>query len=256
MDAVSEVLVARGRKADGLNTMVSASLAAHIFVLSVALFVPAEWWGSREKQPEVVMQVSLGGPEGPPTGGLSTLSQKPIQQAVPVEAKRPIEPVRPPAAHTPEMVEPTKAPPKKTPDTKVDAKDPRSRTPTKGAEVQKGTAAAETGKGFGTGLSSGAGGAGGLLDVVNFCCPEYLVEMRDFITRNWSSRQGADGTTIIRFVIQKDGRIVDASVERSSGNSGLDFLAMRAVQLTRLSPLPAGYDQPALTIHLPFEYHR
>lgn len=255
MDAVSEVLAARSQSADGLNSMVGVSVIAHLLALVVIVVVPSGWWGVQDKQPEVVMHVSLGGPEGPKDGGLATLGQRPIQQAVPVEAKRPIEPVRPPAAKQPEMVEPTTKPPVKTQPNKVDAKDPRSRTPTKGAEVQKGTAVADT-KGQGFGLSSGGGGAGGYLDVANFCCPEYLAAMREFITRNWSAKQGASGTTLIRFVVQRDGRIVDVEVERSSGNQGLDYMAQRAIMLTKLPPLPPGYDQPALAVHLPFEYQR
>ena len=78
--------------------------------------------------------------------------------------------------------------------------------------------------------------------------------MLDLINRNWSSRQQATGTTAMRFVIQKDGRIVDVAVQQSSGNSNLDYLSQRALGLTKLPPLPAGYDQPALTVRLLFPY--
>lgn len=256
MDTVSEVLVARSRAADGLNQMVGVSVMAHLVLLAIIVFVPAAWWGVQDKQPETILQVSLGGPEGPRDGGLATLGGRPIQQAVPFAPKQPIEPVRPPAARQPDMVEPTKKPPVKATPNKVEAKDPRSRTPTKGAEVQKGTTVAETGKGQGFGLSSGAGGQGGYLDVASFCCPEYLAIMKDLITRNWNSKQQAVGTTVMHFVIQKDGRLVDVEVERSSGNQGLDYLASRALQLTKLPPLPAGYDQPTLGVHLNFEYQK
>jgi len=256
MDTVSEVLVARSRAADGLNSMVGVSVMAHLVLLALVLFVPGDWWGVQTKQPETILQVSLGGPEGPRDGGLATLGGRPIQQAVPIAPKQPVEPVRPPAARQPEMVEPTKKPPIKTPPNKVDAKDPRSRTPTKGAEVQKGTTVADTGKGQGFGLTAGGGGQGGYLDVANFCCPEYLAVMKDFINRNWNYKQQAAGTTLMRFVIQKDGRIADAEVERSSGNQDLDYLARRALLLTKLPPLPAAYGEPALTVHLFFEYQR
>ena len=116
MDAVSEVLIARSQASAGFDRMIGASLVAHVAVAVVVILGPATWWGHREKQPETVMQVSLGGPEGPVTGGLSTLGGRPIQQVTPVEPKRPIEPVRPPAARTPEMIVPTKDPPRKTAD--------------------------------------------------------------------------------------------------------------------------------------------
>lgn len=254
MDAVSEVLVSRAAKQDGLNGMVGASALAHLVLLAAVAFVPSAWFAV-QREPEVVMQISLGGPVGPRDGGLATLGGRPIQQVT--ETKKAIEPVRPPAAKTPEMIEPTKAPPKKTPTNPMDAKDPRSRKPTKGAEVQKGSTVAETGgKGLGFGLSSGGGGAGGYLDVANFCCPAYLATMRDMITRNWDSKQGTTAVAQVRFVIQRDGRIVDVSVEKSSGRQDLDYLASRALQLAKLPPLPAEYPEPALTVHLFFEYMR
>ena len=255
MDAVSEVLVARAPKNDGLSSMLGASAVAHFVLLVVFIFVPAAWFGAENKEPETIMQISLGGPVGPDTAGLNVAGARPIQQVS--ESPKAIEPVRPPAAKAPEMVLPTKAPPKKTTPNKVEAKDPRSTRPAKGAEVSKGTAVAETGaKGQGFGLSSGMGSEGGYLEVGNFCCPQYLATMRNAIMANWNSRQGAAGRTHMRFVIQKDGRIVDVTVQRSSGVQALDYFAQRALLLTKLPPLPVGYDEPALAVHLYFDYQR
>lgn len=237
--------------------MLGASAAAHLALLTAFVLLPGWWFGASIKQPETIMQISLGGPIGPNDGGVSTLGGRTIQQAVPVEPKKPIEPVRPPAAKTPEMVVPTKAPPRKTEPNKVETKDPRSTRPTKGAEVQKGSTVAETGaKGQGFGLSSGGGGQGGHLEVANFCCPEYLATMSALIRANWNSNLGAVGRTHLRFVIQKDGRIVDITVEQSSGVEFMDQYARRALLLTKLPPLPAGYDEPALAVHLYFDYTR
>jgi hypothetical protein len=155
MDAVSEVLIAREPKDDGLSSMLGASAIGHIVLVGIFVFVPAWWFGAENKAPETIMQISLGGPVGPNDGGVSTLGGRTIQQVVPVEAKKAIEPVRPPSAKTPEMIEPTKAPPRKTTPNKVEAKDPKSTRPTKGTEIQKGPSVAETGaKGMGFGLSS------------------------------------------------------------------------------------------------------
>jgi TonB family protein len=255
MDAVSQVLVARALKGDGLNSMLGASAVAHIGLVLLFVFLPAAWFGAEHQQPETVMQISLGGPIGEDKAGLNTLGARPTQQLT--ENPKTIEPVRPPAAKTPEMILPTKAPPKKTTPNKVEAKDPRSTRPTKGAEVQPGTAVAVTNsRGQGFGLSSGGGGDGGYLEVGNFCCPQYLATMRNAIMANWNSRQGAAGRTHMRFVIQKDGRIVDVAVQRSSGVQALDYFAQRALLLTKLPPLPAGYDEPTLAVHLYFDYQR
>jgi len=255
MDAVSEVLVARTAKPDGLTSMVGWSAMVHLAMVAAVAFVPGAWFGSIEREPEVIMQISLGGPIGPVDGGLATLGGRTIQQVV--ETKKAVEQVRPPAAPTPAMIEPTKAPPRKTTPTKSDAKDPRSTIPTKGAEIQKGTAIAETGaKGQGFGLSSGAGGKGGYVDVVNFCCPGYLATMKDQIMLNWSSKQGTVAETQMRFVVQRDGRIADISVERSSGRADLDYLASRSLQLAKLPPLPAEFTGSVLPVYLWFEYVR
>ena len=255
MDAVSEVLIARTPKGDGLNSMLAASVIAHVALVGVFVFLPAAWFGAKQEPPVTIMQISLGGPVGPNDGGLNTLGARTIQQVT--EAKKAIEPVRPPSAKAPEMIEPTKAPPKKTPPNKVEAKDPKSNRPTKGAELQTGPAIAETNaKGQGFGLSAGGGGAGGFLEVANFCCPDYLATMRRQILANWDSRQNAAGRVHVRFVIQKDGRIVDVTVEESSGVQTLDLFARRALILTKLPALPAAYTEPALAVHLYFEYRR
>lgn len=255
MDGVSEVLSTRARDDDGLTRMVSASLAAHVVFLGFIVLLGVS---GPHSEPEVVMQISLGAGNQPRDGGLATLGGRPIQQTTPVEAKRTIEPVRPPAAHEPEMIQPTKATPKKTPPPEENpAKDPTSRTPTRGKEIQKGSTIADTGAtGQGFGLSSGGGGSSGYLDVANFCCPEYLTTMLDLVNRNWDFKQKTDGSTLVRFVIQRDGRIVDVTVERSSGVAALDYLASRAVQLTRLPALPAPFTEAALTVHLVFDYKR
>lgn len=257
MDAVSEVLIARSDKGDGLSSMLGASVVAHVVLVAAFVFVPAWWFGAQFKQPETIMQISLGGPISPDKSGIETLGGRQIQQAVPVEPKKPVEPVRPPSAKAPEMILPTKAPPKTVTTNKVEAKDPKSARPTKGAEVQKGSSIAETGaKGMGFGLSSGGGGTGGHLEVANFCCPDYLVTMASLIKGNWNSQLGAVGKTHVRFVIQKDGRIADITIEESSGVEFMDSYARRALILTKLPPLPAGYSEAALAVHLYFEYTR
>jgi TonB family protein len=257
MDAVSEVLIARADTPDRLSSMLGASAMAHLALVAVFVFVPAWWFGAENKAPETIMQISLGGPIGVTQGGLTALGGRAIQQAVPIEPKKPVEPVRPPSAKTPDMVLPTKTPPKVTPTNKVDAKDPRSTRPTKGAEVQKGSTIAETGaKGIGFGQSSGGGGTGAQLEVTDFCCPEYLGTMSALIKANWNNQQNANGLTRMRFVIQRDGRITDITVLQSSGVQTLDFYADRALKLTKLPPLPAAFSEPSLAVRLGFEYSR
>ena len=259
MDAVSEILIDRTRELGGLERMIGASVLGHLTLVVIVVFGPA-WWlmGNTESQPETVMTISLGGPVGPRTG-MTTLGGRPVQSAT-VEPKKTIEPIRPPAARAPEMVEPTKTAPKRN-EARVDktVSDPRGRTPTKGAEVRSGSTVVDTGaRGQGFGLSAGGGlGSGSYLDTANFCCPEYLSTMIELIRRNWDDKQQAEGKTTIKFTIQRSGELSAIALERSSGYQALDFMAQRALVLTRqLPPLPGPFTEPSLTVHLVFDYHR
>ncbi len=260
MDAVSQVIAAR-YEVDKAAPMFGVSALAHV-ALAVAVFlVPAAWMGITVAPDEPVMTVSLQGNVGPQTGGRQ-LESRQATQAVAPPAARP-EPVAPPAAKTPEMVEPTKAPPRKTPPPKVAQapKEAAPRTaPSTGTQVQTGDAIANTGSTsrvpFG-GLASGGGGTGARVDVGNFCCPQYLATMQERILRNWESKQASLGTTILVFKVQRDGTLTDVAVEKSSGNTSLDFIATRALRLTqKIPPLPPEYTNASLTVHLTFEYQR
>ena len=258
MDAVSQVLVDRTRERGGLERMIGAAVAAHVAFIAALVVAPA-WLlgGSSASEPEAVMTISLGGPAGPNVGGMTTIGGRPIQTEA-LEARKAIEPVRPPAARAPEMIEPTKNAPKKA-EAKIDAKDPKGRTPTKGAEVRPGSSVVENpNKGLGFGLQTGGGfGSGSYLDVANFCCPEYLTTMLDLIRKNWFSQQQAVGKTVIKYTVQRNGTITDVIVERSSGYPALDFMAQRALLITRQLPaLPTAFTEPSLTVHLEFEYQR
>ena len=73
MDAVSQVLIARSARTDGLSSMLGASAIAHIVLVGLFVFLPAAWFGAKFEQPETIMQISLGGPIGPNDGGLATI---------------------------------------------------------------------------------------------------------------------------------------------------------------------------------------
>lgn len=270
---VSDVLRDRVSEPPGLERMALVSVLAHIALIGGLLLAPGGWLSAPVQAPKTIMTISLsGGTGGPNTGGLTSISQRPVQAEAPEAPRRP-EPVRPPAAKTPEMTVPipSRTPPR--PVARPSAKpaepapvvrqappDARGRTPTRGAETREGTALAETGaRGQGFGLStSGGAGTGSTLDIVgDFCCPEYLGVMTERIRTNWNPVAEVAGLVIIKYTIQRNGTIVDSSIEKSSGYSALDFNALRAVVGTRqLPPLPSAFTNPSLTIHLHFEYRR
>jgi periplasmic protein TonB len=258
---VTDVLRGRMQEPAGLQRMVSLSVAVHVAFFAALFFAPGGWLGRQTQPPETVMTITLGGGSGPSNGGMTSIGGRPIQTATPKpEVKRP-EPVRPPAAKAPEMTLPAPKLIKATlPPVVHQAPDEaKGRIPTKGPEPAPGSAVAETGaRGQGFGLSTGGGpGAGSTLDVANFCCPDYLVLMTERIKSAWNQNQGLTGQSVIKFTIQRDGRLTDATIEKSSGYPGLDLTALRAVVVAKqLPPLPAAFPNPVLTVHLNFAYQQ
>lgn len=243
---------------DGFKRMVGLSLLAHA-VLIVAVALTPSSWRTREADPRTVMTISLGGAPGPRAGGLTSMSGRPVQQAVQPKPDEKPAPIAPPAAKPPEMTEPTKAAPKQSPRPTVTpqttADQARAKAPSTGTRVSEGQAKADTGVvSDSIGLSTGGGGTGGQINLGDFCCPAYVAEMLQIIHRNWRQQQGAQGATIMRFVIDRQGTLSDISVARSSGNFLLDQAATRALTLTKLPSLPREYTNPTLTVNLEFNF--
>jgi len=260
---VTDVLRDRMQPPDGLQRMVAVSILLHAAAVLLLWLAPARWLASSEA-PRTVMTISLGtGGEGPQSGGMTAAGGRPVQAPTPPDEPPKREAPRPPAARAPDMTmplpraKPTRAaPPVKVANAPDQA---RGRTPTRGPETRSGSAMAETGaRGQGFGLSTGGGpGSGSRLDVGDFCCPDYLVTMLDRIRGNWDQRAETPGVVIVRFTIERDGRLTQVGVEESSGNPLLDNASLRAVLITRqLPPLPAQFPNPTLTVHLNFQYQR
>jgi TonB family protein len=262
---VSDILRDRMQEPAGLRRMVTASIMLHGMLIAALLLMPNGLLTHVGEAPRAIMTITLGGGGGgPQNGGMTSIGGRPVQVAVPPEELVKREAIRPPAAKAPEMTvaakptaKPAKAPPalavKQAPD------EARGRTPTRGTEVQTGSAVAETsarGQGFGLSMGGGAG-SGSTLDVADFCCPDYLVLMVERIRSSWVQQAEVAGTVIVKFTIERDGRISQTSVEKSSGYPTLDQNAQRAVVVTRqLPPLPTAFPNPILTVHLNFQYQR
>jgi TonB family protein len=76
------------------------------------------------------------------------------------------------------------------------------------------------------------------------------------IRRNWDERQGLVGSTTMMFTITRNGTIQAPQVEKSSGFVALDNAATRALQLSKLPPLPQAFENPTLTVHLRFDFQQ
>jgi TonB family protein len=263
-ESVSDILVDRAREADGLSRMVIISLTAHA-ILIATLAVTRTTWQIGRVQPEVKpLMIVLAGGSGPDTGGMTPISDRPVQVEAPPEAKP--APVAPPAPKVPEMVapEPKTKPLSKTPAKPVNKPVDKStaRKANSGPEIKEGDAPRDTGGApikFGGLTRPSGGGASGqaYTDYANFCCPEYLRQMTDLIRRNWNPNQGTTGEVLMKFTIQRDGTLTSVQVEKASGNPMLDIESQRALLKTRALPaLPREFTENTLTVHLGFDYQR
>src|SRR5262245_51243839 len=244
--------------------MAVISVLGHVALFAVLILMPARWLALREEAPKSVMTISLdGGNGGPNNGGMTSIGGKAVQAETPeVSKSRP--PQTAPAPVTPKMTVPipSKTPAravKPAPEVKQAPDQAKGRAPTKGFETREGSALAETGaRGLGFGLSTSGGvGSGSTLDVDNFCCPDYIALMVEKIRTNWDPRAEVAGLVVVKYTIQRDGTIVNASIEKPSGYTALDINSLRAVVGTRqLLPLPGAFPNPSLTVHLNFEYRR
>jgi len=261
---LTDVLRERMQEPGGLSMTAAVSLVAHAVIAGALIIGPLRWMSPPMADQKPVMTITLGGAgTGPQAGGLTAIGARAVQTTAP--APKP-EAVRAPAATAPAMTIPlaktppakaAKAPPKT--DAAAQTPDARGTTLARGDELRSGSAVAVTGaRGEGFGLSTGGGtGIGTTLDVGDFCCPAYLAMMNEKILANWNQQAEVPGDVVVKVTIQRDGRLTDTSVERSSGYSALDLSARRAVEGTRrLTPLPAEYSNPTLIVHLTFRYTR
>ena len=230
------------------------SIAAHV-VIAVALIV----WPDRStaEPPRTIMTISLGGAPGPKTGGLTQAGAQAVQAPPPPEPVKPVE--APPAPKAPPMTLPDpKVPRRQVPKPTQAPPEATAKTPNAGAEPKTGAARGDTrvrGQGFGLSSSGGAGGPI-QLDVSDFCCPEYIDQMRLAIMRGWEQNQGVVGSTTMKFTSARNGTVQSPQVELPSGFVALDNAAVRALQLARLPPLPQEFPNSTLTVHLRFDYQR
>lgn len=253
-ESATDVIVARSKDVDRLSTMLAWSVGAHIVIATAALLLPS---GTSSAPPTDVMVISLGGAPGPKTQGLTQMGARAVQAPEPAQNTKRAETA--PAPVQPKMTLPdpkAKVQPRARPENAP--REATAKAPSTGAQPQEGTTRAETRvRGQGFGLSTGGGGGGGVtVEATNFCCPDYIITMKQLVETNWNQKQDVVGLTTMKFTIRRDGTIDDIQLEKSSGFVALDNEANRALRLTRLPSLPRQYPNPTLVVHLEFEYVR
>jgi len=89
-----------------------------------------------------------------------------------------------------------------------------------------------------------------------FDYPDYLIELRDRIERNWRPPTlRASLRTRVYFRIARNGRVLRSFVETKTGNMAFDMAAMNAViKSAPFPPLPGDYPGEYIGIHMDFIY--
>ena len=236
-----------------LNRTLTFSFAIHIGAVVLLFVLPRSWFTDARPQTQV-MTISLAGSPGQKTSGTTQISSKTVEEVAP--------PVRTPPRPPEQKPDPSAGLVKSTPQAPikpVETSKPTTdtRPPTTGQRVAQGTARVDTGvQTLGEGLTiPGGEGTGGETDLANFCCPEYITTFSNIIRSNWQRDPNGKGMTIIRFTINKDGSITGAEVTQPSGIGLLDRAAQRALEMSRLPPLPSAYPNKTLIIRLGFDHN-
>ena len=104
-----------------------------------------------------------------------------------------------------------------------------------------------------TGSPQGAGAV--TINTSDFPFAYYLAAVQRKITERWEGRALQGRQPLVVFTIGRDGRISGLAVEKTSGNSYYDQAALRAInEAVPFPPLPAEFPEPALRIHLEFNF--
>ncbi len=245
--------VARAER-DRFRRMLVWSLALHALFLSAVTLAATLRRSSSSLPPPAgeFININLGksGPLSEAGGGAPQSPPKPAPEPPPPED---------PDEKPPTVVRPTKEVRDEIPrpDARVQKK-PTERKPDsglRGADAASADSAPLAGASGPPGLGLGGESGGSPFDQ-DFEYAYYVQQMLTKIHQRWQ-RTAVRGTAVVvvRFTIARDGRVLDATVETSSGVSILDRSSLRAVMLADpLPPLPNSYSKDQVGVHLRFTY--
>ena len=102
-------------------------------------------------------------------------------------------------------------------------------------------------------VAPAAAAAGGVqINVGDFCCPEYIAAMNQRITENWNANQGAAGTAVMKFTIQRDGTMTGDRGRSAQPQSGARPRVAPRARHDPAASAAAGGLHPADAHGLPF----
>lgn len=249
-DAVAEILVEREQLPHGMVLGIIASVALHA-IIAGAFFVGVR---SVPVESARVLNIRLA-PASPAAQPVRTSAATPKPAAA--EAKPATAPIEKPAAKPVEPAKTAEAKPKQKPVEKsLFGQSKKSGGDAPPARSEPTSAPAATASTEASGFAMPAVGTAGVsaLEGGDFPYSIYIDRMVTLIGSRWFRPQVAgDAITQIYFLIDRDGRVRDAKIEKSSGNTTFDRAALRAViEASPLPPLPFGYSGNNLGVHLIF----
>lgn len=251
-------------------TFVSAVL--HVVLLAVVIFGASMWSDSRTKQPVYVVlapsTAAIGSPKGV-TAPPPRVEEAP-RPAPPAELPR-----REAARELPSRDLPSRDLPSRDsiglPDRSLPSREPavrprpgekelptlasRPTTPTEtpAPARQEPVAPPPQPLGSPTGSASGAGPL--TLSVTDFPYAYYIRQIAGKIREKWDGKAIPGQQPAVIFEIGRDGRINQATINKSSGNPAYDQVALRAINdAAPFPPLPDEFKKPVLRIGLQFVF--
>jgi TonB family protein len=234
-DAVAEVLAQRANIDRGGAAGLAVSIILHVSLTAVAVYAAIHQPAPRKVS---TLNIRFARPSAPQPVVQSPAAPKPKPATPRIEPPKP-EPIKPPekTAKPPEKNTAPMSPFGKS--SKKGSENPEPPKPTPQPAAPQ-VAAGQTGV---TGLEGG-----------DFPYTVYIDAMKTKIGRNWIRPQmTGEVTTVVYFVIERDGRIRDVKTETSSGSGLFDRAAERAVLgASPLAPLPFAYNGTYLGVHLTF----
>ena len=240
MDPVSKILTERERSRPRLFPYAMIAFALH-GGLAGTIFLMSRSAAARPAQLPVV-SVRIVRPEPPKQRRRSSPAAARPTRATPVPKPETEEP-KPVATAPPEIAAPTRQSSEDAMAAPDQKKTPRP-TPVPASAPSSGS-----------GLSVGGGTDRQMAGIPSdFHFAYYVQQMLALIESRWYKPVvPADTRALVRFTIDRDGRLSRIELESSSGNSSFDRAALRSLYAANpLPPLPPAYMKQSLTVHLTF----
>lgn len=218
-------------------------LSVLLHVLVIAATVISMPFGQGKIDPDDVIKISVR------STTLGMPAQKPAATA-PSQAITQPQPVAKPAANSKAI--PTKTTKKKTekPKPKKRGVRPEEEAAALAKDYQEKEIETDA-------TSAGSPFAGATVDNSNFDYPYWFDQAFNKIASNWRNPVDAEGTLVclLSFQVLRSGRVMEVSVEQSSGSDLFDEACVNAVERSNpFPPLPREFTEEIIGITVPFKY--